>query len=318
MRLNRKEYWQHIANTVLPLEKRDRRRLPEIEVSFLFEKSVALILTDEEEKAEKMLRHTANMLYTFYDFERSYFNHLYSYFVKWLRSEPGINLQLNNIINAKWKEIQKDVLHFQLQDIYTSYIRCKPASLLDDESETFDDQTKALPDSYCYEVFAAHLIEVARLHWLNNSFNNVHDCLLEAERNLLTALTFIPKMMEEEKFEWRKFAMLSDEEMKERYPNESYYLEMRKQYRDNIPFYRHQVEILRQVNDFSRARFVVKTDVIENLEYFIENFVGIGSNLSSPMTLPEELIWLMILQRMQSREDEKSSDNVEFLRKYLG
>lgn len=316
--MNRKEYWQHIANKVLPTENKKKGRVPEVEVSFLFEKAVALIMTDEDEKAEEILRHTAYMLNTFYGFDRSYFNHLYSYFIKWLRSEPGINLQLNNIINAKWKEIQKDVLHFQLQDIYTSYIRCKPSGLLDDESEIFDNPIKGIPDTYCYEVLAAHLIEVARLHWLNDSFKNVYNCLLEAEKNLSTALSFVPKMMVEENTEWKKFAMLSDEEMKEKYPAESYYLEMRKQYRDSIPFYRHQVEILRQVNDFCRVRFIVKTDVIETLEYFIENFVGIGSNLSSPMTLPDELVWLMILQKFHKTEDEESRNIGEFLRKYLG
>ncbi len=318
MRLNRKEYWQHIAKTVLPMENKRKGRVPEIEVSFLFEKVIALIIIGEDEKAKELLRHTAYILYTFYGFDRSYFNHLYSYFIKWLRSEPGINLQLNNIIHAKWLEIQKDVLHFQIGDIYKSYIRCKPSGLLDDESELFESQKIPPLTTYYNEVFAGHLIEVAHLHWLNEQFAEVNKCLIEADKNLLTALEIIPKMMGEEDIEWKKFAILSDEAIKEKYPGESCYLEMRKQYRSNIPFHRHQVEVLKQVNDFSRARFLVKAEVIFSLENFIEDFVGIDSNLSSPMTLPDELVWLMILQRMQSGENKNSQNTDEFLRKYLG
>ena len=324
--MKRNEYWTHIADSKLPETGKFRSKEFQKQVEYVvfrfIEKAVALIALNNYYTARDHLWHADKIMIDKKYFDSDYLYYLYR-FLLFRLLEKHINFDHDQLLKSKIYNTLDELMKFEIQDIINSFYRGIYSSMdtieIDDRQYSTEEFKMTSRDFYYYQVLANRQFELARFYLLAGRFIDFSNNLKEAKDNYKNALKKINQALIDENLQWKKLIVLSDEEILEKHPTETQFIEKRKDLIGNIPLFQKQVGILKRVNNnFNRIPGLTweeKAQLKENICAVFGSKDGVSSNL----TLIDELIWIFIMWDLMGTTEKRlnKSDFFDFMREFL-
>ena len=321
-----KEYWKHIAKNDWDPERIDSWKIKGTDRELIswraIEKGVAFIALKEDRKARVALNLANALMFKKDDFENDYKFYLYKFLTCSLLQVP-LNYEKDLLAKSKLKEIQKEIVKFEIRDVVDYFERCclfLPRGIRISNSDySTEGFKKTSPDKYYYQVLGIHLFETAKLLWLAKYNLSTDSFLKESLANLESALEKIPDTLAMENPRWEEFKSFSVKEVEEIFPEQTKYLREREDMKDNIPLYQRQVNILTKINDSTRKGEKLKWEKKVQLKELIHIIFRGKEGVSSNLTLADELLWIIILRLYLGTRDKyrREIDFYDFIREFL-